>query len=87
MTFLNRRTVIKGALTAATAAGMGPLLTVESFSQAKPVVNLQLGWLLSGNQLGEVCAKALGYYDAEGIDMKFQANLTICRSKIRGECR
>ena len=24
-------------------------------------------------RLGEVCAKALGYYDAEGIDMKFQA--------------
>ena len=73
MTFLNRRSVIKGGLTAAAAAGLGPMLTVEGFSQGKPVVNLQLGWLLSGNQIGEVCAKALGYYDAEGIDMKFQA--------------
>jgi len=73
MTFLNRRSVIKGGLTAAAAAGIGPLLSVDAFSQGKPVVNLQLGWLLSGNQLGEVCAKALGYYDAEGIDVKFQA--------------
>jgi NitT/TauT family transport system substrate-binding protein len=73
MTFLNRRSVIKGALTTATAAGLGPILSVESFAQAKPVLNLQLGWLLSGNQIGEVCAKALGYYDAEGIELKFQA--------------
>src|SRR6266568_6517239 len=73
MTFLNRRSVIKGGLTAAAAAGMGPLLSVDGFSQGKPVVNLQLGWLLSGNQLGEVAAKALGYYEAEGIDLKFQS--------------
>src|SRR6266567_4290852 len=73
MTFLNRRSVVKGGLMAAAAAGMGPLLSVDGFSQGKPVVNLQLGWLLSGNQIGEVCAKALGYYDAEGIDMKFHA--------------
>src|SRR5580698_5854771 len=73
MTSLDRRSVIKGALTTAAAAGLGPILSVESFAQGKPVVNLQLGWLLSGNQIGEVCAKALGYYDAEGLDMKFQA--------------
>ncbi|MEH2473557.1 NitT/TauT family transport system substrate-binding protein [Nitrobacteraceae bacterium AZCC 2161] len=72
MTSFNRRDVIKGALTAATAAGIGPILSVESFSQTKSVLNLQLGWLSSGNQLGEVCAKALGYYEAEGIDLKLQ---------------
>jgi NitT/TauT family transport system substrate-binding protein len=72
MTSFNRRDVIKGALTAATAAGIGPMLSVESFSQTKSVLNLQLGWLSSGNQLGEVCAKALGYYEAEGIDLKLQ---------------
>ena len=73
MTSPSRRSVIKGALTTATAFGLGPILSVESFGQSKPVLNLQLGWLLSGNQLGEVCAKALGYYEAEGLDMKFQA--------------
>jgi NitT/TauT family transport system substrate-binding protein len=72
MTSFNRRDVIKGALTAATAAGIGPILSVEGFSQTKSVLNLQLGWLSSGNQLGEVCAKALGYYEAEGIDLKLQ---------------
>jgi NitT/TauT family transport system substrate-binding protein len=72
MISFNRRDVIKGALTVATAAGIGPILSVESFSQTKSVLNLQLGWLSSGNQLGEVCAKALGHYEAEGIDLKLQ---------------
>lgn len=72
MSSFNRRDVIKGALTAATALGLGPILSVESFSQTKSVLNLQLGWLSSGNQLGEVCAKALGYYEAEGIELKLQ---------------
>jgi len=57
---------------AALAAGSG-LVSVEAGAQSKAVVNLQLGWLLSGNQLGEVAAKHMGFYDAEGIDMRFQA--------------
>jgi NitT/TauT family transport system substrate-binding protein len=73
MSSINRRNAIRGAAALGAATGMGPLLSVESFAQAKPVINLQLGWLLSGNQIGEVCAKAQGYYDQEGIDLKFQA--------------
>ncbi|MEJ1158669.1 ABC transporter substrate-binding protein [Prosthecomicrobium sp. N25] len=73
MALIDRRHLIKGAgAVAAGAAGLGPLLTIGATAQGKPVLNLQLGWLLSGNQLGEVCAKALGYYDAEGLDLKFQ---------------
>ncbi len=74
MTTINRRRMMKGA--AAIGAGatvLGPMLSVTGNAQGKPAVNLQLGWLLSGNQIGEVCAKAMGYYDAEGIDLKFQA--------------
>lgn len=68
-----RRDVLKlGAAAAAGFAG-GSFLSLEATAQSKPVVNLQLGWLLSGNQIGEVCAKAMGYYDAEGIDLKIQA--------------
>jgi len=69
----HRRDVLK--LGAATAAGLtgGSFLSLEASAQAKPVINLQLGWLSSGNQIGEVCAKAMGYYDAEGIDLKIQA--------------
>lgn len=66
----SRRHVLKSA---SAAAAIGPLLTIGANAQGVPVINLQLGWLLSGNQIGEVCAKAMGYYAAEGIDLKFQA--------------
>jgi NitT/TauT family transport system substrate-binding protein len=67
---MDRRTFLKATAGAAAAA---PFVSVSALGQGKPVVNLQLGWLLSGNQIGEVCAKAMGYYDAEGIELKFQA--------------
>jgi NitT/TauT family transport system substrate-binding protein len=72
MSSFNRRDVIKGALTAAGVAGLGPILSVDGFAQGKQVLNLQLGWLSSGNQIGEICAKALGYYEAEGLELKLQ---------------
>ncbi|MFC5391392.1 ABC transporter substrate-binding protein [Bosea vestrisii] len=53
-------------------AGAGAFLSFEAGAQGKPVVNLQLGWIAGGNQIGEICAKQLGYYDAEGIEMKIQ---------------
>ena len=34
---------------------------------------MQLGWIVGGNQVGEVCAKALGYYEQEGLELKIQA--------------
>ena len=68
MTHFDRRNFLKTAGAAATA-----LISVDVYAQAKPVVNMQLGWLLSGNQIGEVCAKQLGYYEQEGLELKFQA--------------
>jgi NitT/TauT family transport system substrate-binding protein len=50
----------------------GAFLDFRAFSETRPVVNLQLGWILGGNQVGEVCAKALGYYGQEGIDLAIQ---------------
>lgn len=70
---IDRRDLLKAGAAGAAAAVSGPFASVGVNAQGKPVVNLQLGWLTSGNQLGEVCAKALGYYDAEGIDLKIQA--------------
>jgi NitT/TauT family transport system substrate-binding protein len=69
----HRRDVLK--LGAAAAAGFsgGSFLSFGASAAAKPAINLQLGWLLSGNQIGEVCAKAMGYYEAEGIELKIQA--------------
>ena len=63
---INRRSVLQGM------AGAGAFLSFEAGAQGKPVVNLQLGWIAGGNQVGEICAKQLGYYDAEGIEMKIQ---------------
>jgi NitT/TauT family transport system substrate-binding protein len=54
------------------AAAAGGFVGVEAGAQGRTVVNLQLGWLLSGNQLGEACAKMLGYYEQEGIELRFQ---------------
>jgi NitT/TauT family transport system substrate-binding protein len=50
----------------------GAFLDFGAFAETKPVVNMQLGWILGGNQIGEVCAKQLGYYEAEGIELKIQ---------------
>lgn len=75
---MDRRSFLKSAAgtlagTAIASTGMvGPFVSVDAVAQSKPVVNLQLGWLLSGNQIGEVCAKAMGFYEAEGIELKFQ---------------
>jgi len=68
---VDRRQVVKWGA-GAMAAGAGGFVDMDADAQGKPVVNLQLGWLLSGNQLGEVCAKRLGYYDQEGISLAFQ---------------
>ena len=55
---------------------------------------MQLGWLLSGNQIGEVCAKALGYYEQEGIEIEIQAGgpnidgvAVVAAGPLRGRAR
>src|SRR3954471_3900050 len=70
MAQISRRQILQGM---GAAAAAGPLVAIEAGAQGRPVVNLQLGWLLSGNQIGEVCAKAMGFYEQEGIELKFQA--------------
>lgn len=35
-------------------------------------INMQLGWLGGGNQLGEVAAKHLGYFEEEKLDLAIQ---------------
>src|SRR5260370_15231384 len=56
----------------AVAAAAGGFVGIEADAQGRAVINPQLGWLLSGNQLGEPCAKQLGDYEQEGIDLRFQ---------------
>src|SRR5437016_6142139 len=67
----SRRTLLK-AMAAFPGAGIaGGLLSLDASAQgaAKTAVNLQLGWLPGNNQIGEVCAKQLGYFAQEGLDV------------------
>ena len=68
---LTRRRLI-GATAAAGIAGPGALLSMEAFGQGRAKVNMQLGWIAGGNQIGEVAAKQLGYYATEGIEFAIQ---------------
>ena len=56
--FVDRRKLLAGW------AGLtgSAFLNIDAWGQTKPVVNLQLGWIVSGDQVGEVCAKAEGFY-------------------------
>ena len=68
---LTRRRLI-GASAAAAIAGPGAFLSMEAFGQGRAKVNMQLGWIAGGNQIGEVAAKQLGYYATEGIEFAIQ---------------
>jgi len=68
---MRRRTILTGA--AATAAAAANLLPSGGFAQAKTqTVNLQLGWLASNNNIGEVVAKQLGYFEEEKLNVVIQ---------------
>ena len=66
--FMNRRSLLLGGA----ALTGGAFLDFGAIGASQPVVNLQLGWILGGNQVGEVCAKALGYYAQEGTELAIQ---------------
>jgi NitT/TauT family transport system substrate-binding protein len=53
--------------------GAGVALSIGAQAQARTTINLQLGWILGGNQIGEVCAKHMGFYEAEGLELRFQS--------------
>lgn len=65
---MRRRTLLAGA--AATAAAAANLLPSGGFAQAKTqTVNLQLGWLASNNNIGEIVAKHMGYFEEEKLNI------------------
>jgi NitT/TauT family transport system substrate-binding protein len=71
---VRRRTLLKATASLGGIGLGGGLLTLDARAQAagKTTVNLQLGWLAGNNQIGEVVAKQLGYYAAEGLDVQIQ---------------
>jgi NitT/TauT family transport system substrate-binding protein len=71
---MSRRTLLKTGAVAAGAFAMPTIIQTRGFAQSGTrTLNMQLGWLGGGNQLGEVAAKHLGYFEEEGLDFVIQA--------------
>ena len=69
---IRRRSLLKSGAVATGLAAVG-LLPSGGFAQAKTqTVNLQLGWLAGNNQVGEVAAKYLGYFEEEKLNLRIQ---------------
>lgn len=62
-----RRRLLQGG-----AAVVAAMTVLDRASGATATVNMQLGWLAGGNQIGEVAALQLGYFTEEGLDFKIQ---------------
>jgi len=56
-------------LTGLAAAG-GVVSVAKSARGATSEVTFQLGWIISNGQIGEIAARSLGYFEAEGINLK-----------------
>lgn len=68
----SRREFLKLAGAASAAAGLAAVPR-GVWAQAKTTtVNMQIGWLTGGNQIGEVCAQRLGYYEEERLNLVIQ---------------
>jgi NitT/TauT family transport system substrate-binding protein len=68
-----RRKILKGAALAAAGLALPTLIGSRSAVAAgTQKVNMQLGWIVGGNQIGEVVAKRLGYFEEEKIDFAIQ---------------
>src|SRR5262245_41112876 len=70
---LTRRRMLSGsaALLAGLASGGGVIAVARGARAATSEVTFQLGWIMSNGQIGEVAARSLGYFESEGINLKF----------------
>jgi NitT/TauT family transport system substrate-binding protein len=70
---LTRRHILgrSAALLAGAAAGGGIISVTRGARAATSEVTFQLGWIMSNGQIGEVAARTLGYFESEGINLKF----------------
>jgi NitT/TauT family transport system substrate-binding protein len=68
-----RRRAVLSTGAAATAFAAAGLLPSGGFAQAKTqTINLQLGWLAGNNQIGEVSARHMGYFEEEKLNIVIQ---------------
>jgi NitT/TauT family transport system substrate-binding protein len=72
--FTTRRKLLRAGVAAIGAAAL-PLSIGARANAAAALrnVNMQLGWITGGNQIGEVVAKRLGYFEEEKINFAIQA--------------
>ena len=59
-----RRSLLKTSLIAGGLSAGGAAVDRRASRRARPSINMQLGWIAGGNQIGEVVAKRLGYLRA-----------------------
>ena len=64
-----RRGLLMSGAAMLAGAALGPRTAAAGLSRP---VNMQLGWITGGNQIGEVAAKRLGYFAEEKIDFAIQ---------------
>jgi NitT/TauT family transport system substrate-binding protein len=64
---MRRRAFLDQSLAAAFGLSLGACLSRRGDADGPPVLDMQLGWLAGGNQLGEVVAKRLGFFEEEGL--------------------
>lgn len=71
---VHRRQFIQGLGLATGAALTGSMIGVSRSARAEEFeISMQLGWLISNGQLGEVAADKLGYYKDAGLSLKIVA--------------
>lgn len=64
---MRRREFLERTLAAACGLPLGACVSTRGDVDGLTVLDMQLGWLAGGNQLGEVVAKRLGFFEAEGL--------------------
>ena len=67
-----RRRVLAASAAAGSLLAGGSLLSIGARAAGKTKIDMQLGWLIGGNQIGEVVAKSKGYFEQENIDFNIQ---------------
>ena len=67
-----RRRLLRASAAAGGLLAGGSLLSIGARAAGKTKIDMQLGWLIGGNQIGEVVAKKQGYFEQENIDFSIQ---------------
>src|SRR5580658_3364752 len=70
--FATRRGMLKGGAAMVAGATLPLAVGRSARATAGAPINMQLGWITGGNQIGEVVAKRLGYFAEEKIEFAIQ---------------